>query len=143
MVSNENCENINDILKIFGKCNDIKLEQVFDNYVSSLQSHKWDMTRKPNCTVVGGTMGHITGPLEMQADDEEEDEEQDEQDEEGGRDRSDCVWKQFSLSLKSKLAFSVLEIAFRAFLLCRPPIPQSLRSEKSSFNGSRYLTPQF
>ena len=35
-------------------------------------------------------MGHITGPLEMQADDEEEDEEQDEQDEEGGRDRSDC-----------------------------------------------------
>ena len=36
-------------------------------------------------------MGHITGPLEMQADDEEEDEEQDEQDEEGGRDRSDCV----------------------------------------------------
>ena len=49
------------------------------------------MTRKPNCTVVGGTMGHITGPLEMQADDEEEDEEQDEQDEEGGRDRSDCV----------------------------------------------------
>ena len=36
-------------------------------------------------------MGHITGPLEMQADDEEEDEEQEEQDEEGGRDRSDCV----------------------------------------------------
>ena len=36
-------------------------------------------------------MGHITGPLEMQADDEEEDEEHDEQDEEGGRDRSDCV----------------------------------------------------
>ena len=36
-------------------------------------------------------MGHITGPLEMQADDEEEDEEQDEQDEEGGRDRCDCV----------------------------------------------------
>ena len=36
-------------------------------------------------------MGHITGPLEMQADDEEEDEEQEEQDEAGGRDRSDCV----------------------------------------------------
>ena len=36
-------------------------------------------------------MGHITGPLEMQADDEEEDEEHEEQDEEGGRDRSDCV----------------------------------------------------
>ena len=45
------------------------------------------MTRNPNCTVVGGTIGHITaGPLEVQFDDEEdtpvENEVQDEQDEE-------------------------------------------------------------
>ena len=43
------------------------------------------MTRKPNWTVVGGTIGHITGPLEVQVDDEDdalvENEEQDEQDE--------------------------------------------------------------
>ena len=40
------------------------------------------MTRKPNCTVVGGTIGHITGgPLEVQFEDGD-DEEQDEQDDE-------------------------------------------------------------
>ena len=49
------------------------------------------MTRKPNCTVVGGTIGHITGPLvEVQVDDEEdaleENEEQDEQDGDWERD---------------------------------------------------------
>ena len=45
------------------------------------------MTRKPNCTVVGGTIGHITGPLvEVQVDDDEDDalEENEEQDEQDG-----------------------------------------------------------
>ena len=87
------------------------------------------MTRNPNWTVVGGTIGHIT--LAVQAADEDdalvEDDEHDEQDEERDRDRCDC--KRFSPSLKSKLAFSVLEIGFRPFLLCRPPMVDPLNLE--------------
>ena len=59
--------------------------------MSSLLSSNREMTRKPNCTVVGGTIGHITGPLvEVQVDEEAdvlvENEEQDEQDGDWERD---------------------------------------------------------
>ena len=102
---------------------------VFIIYVSSLPSSNREMTRNPNWTVVGGTIGHIT--LAVQAADEDdalvEDDEHDEQDEERDRDRCDC--KRFSPSLKSKFAFSVLEIGFRPFLLCRPPMVDPLNLE--------------
>ena len=73
-------------------------------------------------------MGQITSPFEdplvVEDDDEydndapvEEQEENDEQEESLRGKR-----KIFSLSLKSKLAFSVFEIVFLAFLLWRTPI---------------------
>ena len=88
------------------------------------------MARNPNWTVVGGTMGQITIPFEdplVVEDDDEDDndapvEEQEENNEHEESLRGKRVWKIFSLSLKSKLAFSVFEIVFLAFLLWRIPI---------------------
>ena len=75
-------------------------------------------------------MGQITSPFEnplvVDDDDEYDDdapvEEQEENDEHEESLRGKRVCKIFSSSLKSKLAFSVFEIVFLAFLLWRTPI---------------------
>ena len=75
-------------------------------------------------------MGQITSPFEdplVVEDDDEDDndapvEEQEENDEHEESLRGKRVCKIFSSSLKSKLAFSVFEIVFLAFLLWRTPI---------------------
>ena len=81
--------------------------------------------------MVGGTIGQITSPFEdplvVEDDDDEYDndapvEEHEENDEHAESLRGKRVCKIFSSSLKSKLAFSVFEIVFLAFLLWRTPI---------------------
>ena len=76
-------------------------------------------------------MGQITSPFEdplvVEDDDDEYDndapvEEHEENDEHAESLRGKRVCKIFSSSLKSKLAFSVFEIVFLAFLLWRTPI---------------------
>ena len=71
-------------------------------------------------------MGQITSPFEDPLDDDDEydndapvgEQEENDEHEESLRGKR----KIFSLSLKSKLAFSVFEIVFLAFLLWRTPI---------------------
>ena len=63
---------------------------VFIIHVSSLPSSSREMTRKPNCTVVGGTIGQITLGVQVEDEDDalvENELEHDEHDEERERDR--------------------------------------------------------